>query len=381
MKKITHLCIFVFMFALVFSFSSSAFDSPFYSIDINEEFYADTENTDTSSVWSNVNGSSISLSITPNSGIDFSSVSDSEIEILTNQIKSTYETLELDSVENVKGFKGEICSRNSFNYTLDFSVNNVAYSVEGFIFPVEQYLYTVETSSASQSDRAVINDMLSSLKLSDEINYDENDVVLDAGTDRIKFESEDGAVSFELPAGFIEQACVDPIEKQWNKNDSSVSVAVFTIENTGRESMIDLSDEDLKEIASDFAEGADSDAGDTVAENVTVNGYKGIKINTTIKTIGLTADTDIYSFSTEDSIIFIYFYRYAETDEKVIDEILSSLTINDELLVSSGGSYIFIGTLAGALIGALIAVVLIKKKKKPSVNANDDTAFSEYPKL
>ena len=125
MRKIAVLCIFILAFSLVVSFGAGAVDYPFYSIKIDDDFYPDSENTDTSSLWSNNNGSSINISISPNSGIDFNSISNAETEILTKQIEATYENLELDSVKKVKGFKGEFCSRPSFNYTLFFSVNNM----------------------------------------------------------------------------------------------------------------------------------------------------------------------------------------------------------------------------------------------------------------
>ena len=385
MRKIMVLCIFILAFSLVFSFGAGAVDYPFYSIEIDDDFYPDLENTDTSSLWSNDNGSSINISISPNSGIDFNSISNAETEILTKQIEATYENLELDSVKKVKGFKGEFCSRPSFNYTLVFSVNNMDYSVEGFIFTAENYLYTVETSSATQSDRDDINDMLNSFSLPEKISYDENDVVLDEGDGEIKFVSEDGVVSFDLPSGFVEQTAVAPLEKQWNKNDASISVAFLTMENTTKTSMINLSGEDLNEIAVEFAESAGANAEETTVENVTVNGYDGIKIKTKIKTLGLTADTDVYSFATADSVIFIYFYRYSEGDEKIFEDILNSLSIGDELLTKSGNSFIYTGTLTGALVGAivgaLVGIVLKKKKKKGSVDTNSGTDFTVRPQI
>lgn len=380
MKKITALFMMILALAFAFAFCGSAVDYPFYSIEIDDGFYADTENSDTSSVWSNADGSSISISVSPNNGIDFSSVSDFEIDVLTKQIEGTYENLELDSVENVKGSKGEFCSIDSFNYTLDFSVDNSRYSVEGFIFPVEEYLYTVETSSASQEDRDIINKMLVTFELPGEIVYDDNVFAPGESADGIKFVSEDEAFSLELPSGFVEQTAVAPIEKQWVKNDSTISVAVYTAENTAKESMIDLSDEDLDEIAAEFAKSAGADVEGTVVENTTVNGYKGVKIKTTIKTIGLTADTDVYSFSTEDSLIFIYFYRYGEADEQVITDIINSLEINDEILAHSGSNnHIIIAAFVGALIGAVISAVVAKKKKKSS--AGSDATFGEYPQV
>lgn len=382
MKKKMFLLTFIFMFALTLSFSTSALETPFYSMEINDEFYALEENTDTASVWSNAYGSSISINITSSSGADFSSISASEIDILTKQVKSTYENLNLDSVENVKGFKGNFCSVNSFNYTLDFSYDGSEYSVEGFIFPSGKYLYTIETSSYSQKDRKIINDMLNSFRLPNTVTYDETDIVLSNDGEEIEFVSKDGVFSFDIPSGFAEQVGVPPIEKQWTKNDASLAIAFFTLENTSKLSMVGgLSKNELEAFVSSMVGSVGADIDDAVAENVTVNGYDGIKVNTAIKTLGLTADTDIYAFSTEDTVAFICFYRYAETDERVIDDILESLSIGEELLAKSGTNYIFIGTIAGMVIGGIIALVVSKKRKKPSFNADANAQFSGYTQV
>lgn len=381
MKKKIFLLTFVCIFTLIFSFITSAYECPFYSIEIDDEFYAGEDNTDTVSLWLNDYGSCISINITPNNGIDFSSISESEVEILTNSITSTYENLDLDSVENIKGFQGTFCSINSFNYTLDFSANGADYSVEGFVFPCEKYLYTIETSSYSQNDRVLINQMLNTFSLPNKIIYDENEVVLPDSGEEFEFVSDDGVFSFTLPSGFVEQNGVEPIEKQWLKNDSTISVAFFTLENTECESLVGLSEKELDKIVADFVDGSGADLDKTVIKNVSVNGYDGIKINTIIKSVGLSADTDIYSFSTEDSIAFIYFYRYGTVDEKVIDDILDSLSIKEEILVKSDNSFVLIGTIAGAFIGAIIAIITSKRKKKPAGNINADAPFGEYPQI
>jgi len=289
-----------------------------------------------------------------------------------NITDSSIEKIEINGKHGVKASYtyaayGSICTE----YDYYFSTADKVYSM---MF----YTYSDEADKAHQN---IINSFSFEGK-----SY--NGFKIPEGKTETKEYSVDG-FTVNLPEFMAEDSewvASENLTKGWTSEDGLFQFGILTKSNKDLNWVYTgFKDKDFKKIFED--QKADIDGSFTKYEligheNVTVNGFDGIKISVAVEEDGCEYTGIHYYFSNEDTIYSIVIFTAAPEYDEYIDSIVNSIKIEGEALKIQNNTliYVIVGAVVGGLSGLIGAIKKKKAKKKApfgnlTVDANGNPVY------
>ncbi|MBQ5969338.1 MAG: hypothetical protein IJL52_04385 [Clostridia bacterium] len=199
----------------------------------------------------------------------------------------------------------------------------------------------------------------------------------------------DSVVSFDVPGGFYKNSDIgNQYMHCWVSGESAFYL--IEMQNINHQPTARLTKEEKEKflessnLGLEMSMGALGNGASTTklaSEDVTINGYEGLKMTTTLQMQSgyqaISAPIELYYFATQEHLILFQFLKIgSDSDFQKAKSVLNSLKIYEPIIYGSAGAkgkdglstgmIVLICVLGGVAVGGLIglAVVLTKKKKK-----------------
>ena len=329
MKKALLSIFAVLTMVCIFALSASAYEHKYFSIDVPSD-YEVTEESD-GIQFEKFEEVLITINLSENNYTDFYNMSSAECSQWDQNMKSAYSSIgTITDYESEFDGNGSTASAMFYSFLLeDPDDASEIYNVEGMVYSEGGILYKILVLYSDDADYTEIESIVESLEFTPGS--------LGTSNSAYSYTSSDGVLSLTIPEEYSETDAPYPIDKMWMRG-TTYAVAALVTDNTLHEQVANLDAAGIEKMKQEVAGGAGSAFQNYDAEQITANGFEGLRVYGDYVSGDTRAKMEIYMFTTYEKMYAVYFYDFGEAKADTYkNEILSSLEIDGELL-GAGGS-------------------------------------------